>query len=154
MKLIYCGDGKMQCQSPVVPLKWFISRFTNWLILPVLQYGKGQSWSLKFNKIIICKIFYLGLCVYHCSTYTMLEFLVNTSECQSLPSLMNGNSSTKVQGIESSLQIWQLIIIMVSIGTFAASIAKLFNYIRKVVYKDKVCAYYYFLFFIHSTHIV
>ena len=116
----------------------------------MLQYGKGPSSFVKFNEIIhfimfiICTVSTWFLCVYHCSSNTMLEFLVNTSECQSLPSLMNGNSSTKVQGIESSLQIWQLIIIMVSIGTFAASIAKLFNYIRKVVYKDKVCAYFYF----------
>ena len=71
----------------------------------------------------------------------MLDFLVNTSDCQSLPGRVLGNTSSTVQGIQSSLETWQLIIIMLSIGIFAASIAKLFNYVRKVVYKDKVCIF-------------
>ena len=68
------------------------------------------------------------------------EILKNITSCQLLPTLLLGNGSLDdiVVGVKSSLESWQLIVVMLGLGIFASVIAKTFNYIRKNIYKDKV----------------
>ena len=68
------------------------------------------------------------------------EILKNITSCQLLPTLLLGNKSLDeiTVGVHSSLEAWQLVIIMLGIGVFGIVIAKTFNFIRKNVYKDKV----------------
>ena len=68
------------------------------------------------------------------------EILKNITSCQLLPTLLLGNKSLDeiAVGVHSSLEAWQLVIIMLGIGVFGIVIAKTFNFIRKNVYKDKV----------------
>ena len=68
------------------------------------------------------------------------EILRNISSCQLLPTLFLGNRSLDdiAVGVSSSLEAWQLTIVMLGIGVFGIVVAKTFNFIRKNVYKDKV----------------
>ncbi len=89
------------------------------------------------------------------------EYLKNSSLCQGLPDFLlqvDGEGVTAGPvgipaeegaggeggsvGVKANIPRWQIVLIILALGIFTAFIAKLFNWIRQHIYKDKVCFSY------------
>ena len=66
----------------------------------------------------------------------------NTSEC--LARWGNTTSSPTKPGIEPSVEPWQAYMLFAGLGVFTVLTAKVFKFIRKTVYKDKVSGWHCF----------
>ena len=64
---------------------------------------------------------------------TYYSYVFNTTECQSM-----ANTTQDGDTMRNSVELWQLILLIILIGVLAAIMAKVFNRVRRTVYGDKV----------------
>ena len=64
---------------------------------------------------------------------TCYSYVFNTTECQSM-----ANTTQDADTMRNSVELWQLILLIILIGVLAAIMAKVFNRVRRTVYGDKV----------------
>ena len=67
----------------------------------------------------------------------LYDWVRNVSECSSFLENVTFNSTATV-GIVPALKAWQAGVLVVVIGVLASVVAKLFNYLRLHIFKDRV----------------
>ena len=112
-------------------------------------YNLSDTWQVSIHDRCICafqssssssssssSITSFTVFCYRCRLSTMptyYSYVFNTTECQSI--INNTKDNDTMRG---SLEFWQVTLLIAIIGILAASMAKVFNFIRKIVYRDKV----------------